>query len=52
MRNAGEMLDGEYLEEVEIPGKRWVMIVSRRSTSHSEGDTNPSDGRTTISGQE
>ena len=46
------MLDGEYLEEVEIPGKRWVMIVSRRSTSHSEGDANPSDDRISMSGQD
>ena len=50
-RNAVEMLDWKHLEDVKIPSKIWDIIDSRRSTSHSEGDANPSDERTTMSGQ-
>ena len=45
------MLDWEHLEEVKIPSKTWDIIVSRRSTSHSEGDANASGDRTAMSRQ-
>ena len=51
MRNAREMLNWEHLEDAKIPSKTWDRIVSHRSTSHSEGDANPSDKRRTMSGQ-
>ena len=40
-----------YLKEVKIPSKTWDIIVSHRSTPHSEGDANLSDERTTMSEQ-